>query len=261
VEFEVRLKKAQRLALDAAANFALGLYDNKITPGPSLDAYLASSKLTAKSLAPFTRESGPAEFGGSQEISEAAFKLDSDRYFSEELPTPDGAAVLLWRDTLPTRKSLFIEAKAKVRADYVDNERHTRFVELGQALRAKIQAELKRGLPFDEAVSRAAGGTVAVAIKRIAPFQLRTRPKDLDESIASALDRLDKGQVSEMVQAGTGGVLVYAADKKTPVLNPANPRYAETRAEIALYSSRITSNSIMAEIVDKELKRSQAAAK
>jgi peptidyl-prolyl cis-trans isomerase D len=54
---------------------------------------------------------------------------------------------------------------------------------------------------------------------------------------------------------------VYAADKKAPDLSPANPHYAETRAEIALYSSRITSNSVMGEIVDKELKRSQAVLK
>jgi peptidyl-prolyl cis-trans isomerase D len=261
VEAQVKIKKAQRLALDAAANFALGLYDNKVARGPALDAYLASAKLTAKPLAPFTRDAGPAELGGSQELSEAAFKLDADRYFSEELPTPGGAAILLWNETLPSRKSLLIEVRAKVAADYIDNERHTRFAELGQALRLKIQSGLKSGLSFDQAVKAAEDGTLAVTLGRIPPFSLRDRPKDLDESVVGELDHLDKGQVSEMVQSASGGVLVYAADKRAPVLTPANPRYAETRAEIALYSSRITSNSMMGEIVDRELKRSQAAVK
>jgi peptidyl-prolyl cis-trans isomerase D len=261
VELEVKIKKAQRMALDAAANFALGLYDNKVTSGPSLDAYLASSKLTAKALAPFTRDAGPSELGGSQAIAEAAFKLDADRYFSEELPTPNGAAILLWHATLPSRKSLLMEAHDKVVADYVDNERRVRFAELGQTLRAKIQAGLRSGLSFDEAVARASAGAVTVTTKRLPPFQMRDRPKDLDESVAGELDRLDKGQVSEMAQAQAGGIFVYAADKRAPDLSPANPHYAEVRAEIALYSSRITSNSVMGEIVQKELKRSQAALK
>ena len=261
IEVEVKIKKAQRMALDAAANFALGLYDNKVTPGPALDAYLASSKLAAKPLAPFTRDSGPAELGGSQEIADAAFKLDADRYFSEELPTPNGAAILIWRATLPSRKSLLLEVRDKVAADYVDNERRLRFAELGQSLRAKIQAGLKSGLTFDEAVARASAGTVSVSTKHLPPFQMRDRHKDLDESVSGELDRLGKGDVSEMAQAPAGGVFVYAADKKAPDLSPANPHFAETRAEIALYSSRITSNSVMGEIVDKELKRSQAALK
>jgi peptidyl-prolyl cis-trans isomerase D len=261
VEVEVKIKKAQRMALDAAANFALGLYDNKITPGPSLDAYLAASRLTAKPLAPFSQDAGPAELGGSKEIAEAAFRLDADRYFSEELPTPNGAVILLWRDTLPSRKSMLMEVSAKVAADYVENERRVRFAELGQTLRAKIQADLKSGLSFDQAVSRAAGGTVSITTKHLAPFQMRNRPKDLDESVAGELDRLGKGDVSEMAQASIGGVFVFAADKTAPDLSPANPHYAETRSEIAFYSSRITSNSVMKEIVETELKRSQSAEK
>jgi peptidyl-prolyl cis-trans isomerase D len=261
VEARVKARKAQRLALDAAATFALGLYDNKVAAGPALEAYLAAAKLTATPLAPFTRDAGPAEFGGSQEISEAAFRLDADRYFSEELPTPGGAAIVLWKETLPSRKSLLAEVQSKVAADYIDNERRARFAELGQAIRAKIQAGLKAGLSFDQAAAGAAAGTVAVTTKRIPTFRLHDRPKDMDESVAGELDHLDKGQVSEMVQSEGGGVLVYAADKKAPDLNLSNPLYAETRAEIALYSSRITSNSVMGEIVDKELKRSQAAVK
>jgi peptidyl-prolyl cis-trans isomerase D len=261
VEAAVMLKKEQRLALDAASKFAVGLYDNKIVPGPALDAYLADSKVTPKALAPFTHEAGPAEFGGSREIADAAFNLGPDRFFSEEVPTPDGAAVLLWKSTLPTRKPLFLEVRPKVLADYLENERRIRFVDFGRTLRTKIEAGIKSGLTLDAAAKRAAGGLVSVETSILPPFQLRAPPKEMDESLRGALEHLEKGQVSEMIPSTDKGRLVYAVDKRVPDLTEANPHYAETRDAIAAYASHLSSSSYLGEMVDRELKRSEEAAK
>jgi peptidyl-prolyl cis-trans isomerase D len=261
VELEVRLRDAQRLALDAASRFAVSLYDNKVAPGPALDAFLAEAKVKATPLAPFTREAGPAEFGGSPEISAAAFNLGPDRYFSEELTIPGGAAVILWKETLPTRKPSLIEVRPKVVADFLENERRIRFVQLGRTLRARIEAGLKSGLAFDEAAKQAAAGDVSVHTQTMAPFQLRSQPKDLDDSIRATLDGLEKGHVSEMIPGTDEGRLVYAVDKRVPNLTETNPDYAQNRAEIASYSAQLGTAAYLGEIVERELKRSEDAAK
>src|ERR1700689_693248 len=92
----LQLEKANRSAIRAASDFAYSLYENKITRGASLDAFLAAHKFKASSLKPFSHDSGPVEFAGSRAIADAAFGLNGDRYYSEAVPTPDGAVVLLW---------------------------------------------------------------------------------------------------------------------------------------------------------------------
>ena len=93
-------ERAQRLAVKAASDLAYSLFEGKVA-APALDATLAAHKVTAKPLAPFTREAGPAELGNSQQIAEAAFKLGADQYFSDALPSPNGAVVLFWKETQP----------------------------------------------------------------------------------------------------------------------------------------------------------------
>jgi peptidyl-prolyl cis-trans isomerase D len=261
VEAALKFKQAQRLALDAASKFALSLYDNKVAAGPALDAYLAQSKLRAKPVAPFTHQAGPSEFAGSPEIADAAFKLGPDRYFSEELPVPDGAAVLLWQETRPTEHPLLPEVRSKVLADYLDNEKHVRFAELGRMLQSRIETELKSGASFERAAAIAGGAAITVEAKTLPPFTLRSRPKDVGDSIAGALDHLEKGQVSEMITTADKGLLVYAIDKRAPDLRRTNPYFIETRAAIASYSARLGTSAYLGEIVERELKRSEAAVK
>ena len=78
---------ARSKAVKAASDLAYALYEGKVTRA-SLDSFLASRKLKTESLAPFTNEAGPSEFGGSREIATAAFELNSDRFYSEGIPSP-----------------------------------------------------------------------------------------------------------------------------------------------------------------------------
>src|SRR5205823_3432436 len=134
------------------------LFESKVT-APTLDSYLASRKLTAKPLAPFTRDTGPAELGHSPEIAAEAFKLNAERFASEALPSPNGAVVLFWKDTQAARKPLLSEVREKVAADFNENEKRRRFGELGKTIKAQIEARLKAGDPFEKAVATATSGT------------------------------------------------------------------------------------------------------
>jgi peptidyl-prolyl cis-trans isomerase D len=261
VESTLKLDRAQKLALKAASDVTLALYESKLDqtpPGPALDAFFADRKLTLKPLAPFTHDAGPAEFGGSPEIAAEAFKLGKaqTRYVSEGLPIATGAVLLVWKDTQPSRKPPLAEVHDKVSADYVENEKRKRFVELGKAIKTQLEARLKTGEAFDKAVAAAANG-VKLEPKTIPAFTLRTLPQDVDYSIFTVLERLEKGQVSDMIVGADKGVFVYAIDKKAPDLSEANPQFVATRAQLATYNSRLGSSSYVTELVERELKRSE----
>ncbi len=255
-------ERTGRSALKAASDLAYALYEGKVTRGASLDSFLAAHKLKAASLAPFTREAGPAELAGSREVATAAFELNADRFYSEGIPGPGGAVVLFWKESLPAHQPLLAEVREKVRADAIDDMKRKRFIELGKTLRASIERGLKSGESFDKAAADA-GGAVKLAVKTYPPFTYRSQPHDIDQAAIGTLDRLDKGGVSDMVSSADGkeGFLVYAADKKAPSLDPSSARYIQVRDQLAMTYARTESYAILGEITDKELKRTDPSSK
>ncbi len=260
VATKLKIERASRLAQKAAADLTVALFENKATP-ESISALLAARKLTLRPLAPFARGEGPAEFGGSTEIGAEAFKLTPDHVFSDALAAPSGAIVLFWKETIPARKPLFTEVRAKVAADYIENEKLKRFVDLGRTLKATLEARLKAGDAFEKAAETTATAySVKIGTKTYAPFTLRQPPQDLDYAVYGTLEHLEKGQVSDLTQSSAKGILVYAADKKTPDLSEANPQYVATKNQLARATGATTAAAIMAEIVDQELKKGEPKA-
>jgi peptidyl-prolyl cis-trans isomerase D len=100
-----------------------------------------------------------------------------------------------------------------------------------------------------------------VAVKSYPPFKLRDQPKDVDEAVFGLLDRLEKGSVSDMEATADKGVIVYAADKKQPVANESNPLYAQVKEQLADSFARADATSVMREVVDAELKRTDRTVK
>ena len=259
VETTLKLERARRAANKSAAEFSLALYESKVVPGtPEFDAFLEKRGITLKNLAPFTRAAGPAELGGSQEVSAEAFQLSKNQPISDAVSTPTGAVVLVWKDLQPARTPLLSEVREKVSADYIDGEKRKRFVELGRTIRSAIEARLKAGEPFDKAVAAAASAnSVKIEAKSIPAFTLRQPPQDIDYSVFSALQRLEKGRLSDMIIAEKQGLIVYAADKTVPPINESSPQFNEARTQIAMASSRIGSSSYLNELITAELKKSE----
>jgi peptidyl-prolyl cis-trans isomerase D len=259
VETTFRQERARRAALKAASDFGYDLYQNKVAAS-AFDAFLASRQLVAKPLAPFTQDAGPAELGSSPDIGEAAFKLDAEHYYSEALPTPDGAAIVIWKAVEPTRKPALAEVRAKVLADYQDDQRRQRFVALGHAIKADLQARLKGGQDFAKAAAAAAATAgVKIEAKVLPAFTLHAPPTGLDDTVAATLEHLEKGTLSDMVATADKGYLVYALDRKEPDPKASAARVAEVRGQLAAYSARSGSSAYFAEMVAAELKRTAAA--
>lgn len=260
VETSVKVEKARRLALKEAADFRYDLYNQKLVPGtPPFTAYLAEKKIQLKTLAPFTRNGGPAELGTSPDIAAAAFRLDKERPISDALDAPAGAVVLFWKETLPATVPPYAEVKDKVRTDYLESEKSKRFVELGRVVRGLIESRLKAGDKFEQAVADAARAeSVKIEAKMHAPFTRRQPPQDLDASVMGALDRLDKGGVSDMAIVRGKGYLVYAGDKKLPDLSPTNPKYKQIDSQLAYASAGLGVRSYLNDLVTAETKKSEA---
>jgi peptidyl-prolyl cis-trans isomerase D len=263
VETTLKLERARRMASKAASDLSLALYERKAAPGtPEFDAVLAAQKISLKNLAPFTHEDGPAEFGGSPEIAAEAFKLSKDRAVSDAVTSPTGAVVLFWKDLQPARKPQLAEVRAKVAADYVDGEKRKRFVDLGRTIKSAIESRLKAGDTFEKAVASAASAnSVKIEPKMLPPFTRRQPPQNADYAVFSALERLEKGGVSDMNVAKDHGLLVYAADKKLPDLSETSPQYTAARSQIAMTSGRIAASAYLNDIITDELKRSEPVIK
>jgi peptidyl-prolyl cis-trans isomerase D len=256
----LQLEKAKRNAIRAASDFAYSLYENKITRGASLDGFLAAHKISAKSLKPFSHDDGPAEFSGSRTIADAAFGLNGDRYFSEAMPSPEGAVVLLWKDLLAAHPPMLAEVRNKVRADAIDDLKRKRFTELGASLKAAIERRLAAGETFEKAAGES-GGAVKLALKTYPPFTIKEQPHDVDPAVIGALEHLSKGHVSDMQLTAEKGYLVYAADEKAPALSESDPRYVQVKAQLAYAFSRTDSDSILTEVMENELKRTDPTPK
>ncbi|QYM80035.1 peptidyl-prolyl cis-trans isomerase [Horticoccus luteus] len=255
VETALKAERARKLALKAASDFSLALYEGHVAAdSPALASLVSAHKLVVRPLAPFTHDAGPAELGGSPDIADAAFKLNTDRWFTDALAVPEGAVVLFYHETQPTRQPQLAEVRAKVTADYVENEKRQRFAQLGRALQSAVAARLKAGDTFEKAVA-ASSSALKVETKQLAPFTLRDRPSDLDYSVLMSLDRLSKGQLSDVSVNGDKATLVYVVDKQVPDLAENSPAFTAAREQIAQANSGFDASAFLDEVVERELAR------
>ena len=261
VEGTLKIERARKLAEKAAADFSVALYEVKAKSAEQAEQFVTSRKLTVKKAQPFTRDGAPSEFGGSPDVVSEAFRLGKDRLVSDALPTPNGAVILLWKETQESRKPAFAEVREKVATDYVENERRKRFVELGKTVKSQLEARLKAGDNFEKAVAAVStSANVKLQAKTLPAFTPRNPPQDVDYSVFGTLERLEKGQVSDMVLSADKGVFVHAVEKKAPEVADSNPRFAEMRTQIASYNARLGASAYISELVDKELKKSEPKA-
>jgi len=99
---------------------------------------------------------------------------------------------------------------------------------------------------------------IKIETKTFPAFTARARPpQDMDNAVFGTLERLEKGQVSDMVLSADKGLFVYAVDKKLPDLSESNPRFAEARSQFGGFMSRMGAQGYISELVEKELKKSE----
>ena len=251
VELAFRVELAKRAAVKAANDFTVALYEGKAgANSPELATFLSSQNRTAVALEPFSADNPPATMPWLTDYRalEQASRLDKDHFFSDPLPTATGATVLLWNDTLPAYQPNFAEVREKISADYKENEKRKRFIAQGQMLQTKLSAAIKAGTSFDTAAAEA-----KLEVKSFANFTLQDTPKDMPGAAHQALQTLKAGEISEMIDTGDKGYLVFAAQKQLPDMAPTSPRFTEMRTRLMAYYSATTGNAILGNLVKAEL--------
>ncbi len=257
VEQALRTERAQRLAVKAASDFTLAIYDGKLKPGtPEFDAFLAKGGLTLQAVPPFTRDTVPAGLGWSPQVVDEALRLNDQHAVSDPLAAADGSVVLFWRETQPAYRPELAQVRDRVVADYKENERRMRFFQWGQLVSRQLSDRLKTGDSFEAAVARVGPGEPKLVVKTFPPFLRRQAPQDLEPPVAAALDRLGQGQVSEMLADQNTGLFVFVKEKKVPDLSEANPQYAITRMQLARLDAMSTAVVSIGDLVGRELKQS-----
>jgi len=261
VEALVLSEKARQLATRAASDLTLALYEaappNDVNARAAL---LSAHQVQEKPLAPFTENRGPDELGNLASVTTEAFKLSAEQFYSDAIPVRDGAVVLFWKEVLPTYTPLLSEVLERVRADYIEEQKREKFVELGRQVKTEIEARLKSGDSFTTAAASAAENAgVTIEISAFTPFSLANPPQDGSFTAFNLLENLEEAQVSEMTLSDTLGTFVYAAKRQVPDLTTANPRFGEIRKQLAELTSRVGVIRILSDLVEQELRRTEPA--
>jgi len=261
VETLVLSEKARQLATRAASDLTLALYEAALPNDPSARAALLSAhQVQEKPLAPFAENRGPDELGNLASVTTEAFKLSTEQFYSDAIPVRDGAVVLFWKELLPTYTPLLSEVLERVRADYIEEQKREKFVELGRRVKAQIEARLMAGDDFAVAASSAAESAgVAIETSALPSFSLATPPQDGSFTAFNLLENLEEAQVSEMTLSDTRGTFVYAAKRQVPDLTAANPRFGEIREQLAELTSHVGVIRILSDLVEQELRRTEPA--
>ncbi len=255
IELSYRFENATRIAVKAANDFAVALYESKAAANSSdLAAFLSAQKRTATDIPPFSPDAPPAGLTWLAAYGDQISRLGKDHYFSDVLPTQGGAAVLLWTETLPAYQPQLSEVHDKVAADFKEREKRKAFIARGQTLRAQLEAALKNGTPFEKAAA-----AEKLEVKSFANFTLRNLPKDLPQQTLEAVQDLKAGQVAPMIATADKGYLLYAAQRQLPAFTPTDPQFVEIRNRIMTRNSTDNVRAILTGLVETELQKTAPA--
>ncbi len=259
VEADLRKQRSEQAALAAASDLAVQLLEQNVEPDALAPFVAKHPGVTLLEVGPIGPGAIPASLGGntvSAQIIPETLRLTSERPYSNPVPTPDGAALLVWRETIPARTPPFAEVRDQVLSDYQAAEKRRLFNEAGRTLQTATATAVAAGRPFADSVTTAATAAgLKAAVKTPTPFSMSGQfPQDMDYTALQALQTLSKGKVSDFLPSGeTSGVLVYAIDQQRPAADPASPAYIEMRDRLAQNLGRSNAQSLISSLVEAEL--------
>ena len=246
VSTDLRQAQANRLANEAAQNFAYELY-NKSIPRES-SAYTEALNATGLNLNPIeafsTRETGAR--GLPVAMLDSAFALSDARYFSDPYPFDDGFAVLLYEARIPVALPPYEAVEEQVKADYAIEEKRRLFYEQGVALKAALEAELAAGVSFTDAATQ-----LELEVEEFESFKLFEAPTALNRTALQAVANLEAGELSPMLQTGSSGLFVYLAERDVPEINPEDATLQQATNFLKYNSTMIRMNALASELVER----------
>lgn len=244
--------KAQELALTEANKLAVALYDTtyeatrkgndpKSVP---LDALFTEFKVEPKELPPFS--ASKLDVGGVIPPAglEQVLALDDNRFYTDGIKTPEGAAVVLVKETGATRIPEMQEVYGQVVADYTQYERLRQFDLKARDAEVELQAAVDAGKDF-----KAEAETLGFKVQAFDDFSVMQKPEGIDNFELSALSEMQEGEVSNLEEFNDVGTIIYVKKTDIPEVSPDSE---EVVSEMDRMQSRIamaTEGSIVNELI------------
>lgn len=252
VNADLRKAQANRLANEAAQNFAYELYNNSVPrESAAFNAALNSAGLELIPVEAFsTRDTATRALPA--EMLSSAFALSKARYFSDPYPLEDGFGVLIYQARLPVELPPFETVAERVKTDYAAEEKRRLFYEKGVELKKEIEAQLAEGVSFAEAAAK-----LELKVENFESFKISEAPQNLNRSALQSAMELKAGQVSPMLQTGASGMIVYVAERTVPEIPSDDATLQQANSFLKYNSSMVRMNALASELVERGMPAEQ----
>ena len=243
-----RAERAQRLANEAAQNFAFKLYRDEIPrDSAAFNTLLNQSKRSLTKIQPYTLQ-GARQRALPAEMLEAAFALGGNRYYSDPYQLDGGFGVLIYEGRIAPEIPDFEMVESEVRASYMAEEKRRLFNENGESLRAEIESEVAEGTDFAEAAQ-----ALGLTVQSFESFTPREAPPALNRSALQRAQRMEAGEISPMITAGQSGIFVNLINKEVPEIAADDEDLTQAKDFLARFSAFSSSGAYLNELIVRGL--------
>lgn len=238
------LKLAARKANEAAQNFAYQLYNLSIPfPSDAFDSFLEENGLALNEIKPFNRNEVSQRNLPSQMLRDA-FDLNESRYYSDPYQQNNDFVVLIFNDRIPANIPPYESVKDLVSNNYTEDEKRRLFYEKGTRLQEQLQTDLTNEMSFAEAAT-----ALNLKTEDFESFQASNPPQNLNPAIMQNSLNLNAGDVSPMIQSGSGGTFIYLENKEIPAFDAEDESLQQANNFLQYTNTMLRIRSLSQEII------------
>ena len=242
----LKVAGSARLANEAAQAFAYNLYLNEVKrDSAAFNNLVNDSGVTLIPIEPYTAD-GAAQRALSPDMLRSAFKLNSNRYYSDAYPVSGAFAVLFYEGRIAPELPAFETIQDEVMVNYKAEQKRELFNSKGEILKTELEAKLAEGISFADAAA-----ALDLSVTNYDAFKVSDAPRELNRTALQTAQRLKAGVVSSMFTANNIGTLVYVETKEIPEIAPDDEDFTQAEQYLSYLSSNVSSSSLMNELVTR----------
>jgi peptidyl-prolyl cis-trans isomerase D len=211
VEADYRRAQARGLAQASSEEFVGQLYDEEIPrESPEFDAAVKRFRASLVPLEPYARGRAPTNLGLPAATLQSAWVwATQQRYYSDLAETADGAALIVVEGLLGERREPYEEVAARVREDFLAEERRRLFAAQAAEWEEALDEALAADTPFS-----AAAESLGFAVQAPEPFKVSSLPAGINARIWDATQILPRGAHSRVVLEENRAVVTYVVNRQ-----------------------------------------------
>jgi len=242
-------EEAVQKATDEANRLAVAIYDAAYEGqwafgDGNVEQFLQRKGYELKPLPPLSKGNLPENAPLPPSALKQALSLNQARFYSDGLPTDQGAALIILQDITETTIPPLEDVRPTVLADYLNDEKARRFNLRAQELQEELQAAVEAGNDFAQTAE-----TLGLKLKQYDDFTLIDRPPGLDQLVLSTMLDMRQGEVSNLVGFGDLGTIIYVAKKDVPEVDPESAEVQSQIERLAQYTAQATEAGIFNELI------------